>query len=66
MSDDQKHEPPRMTGAQIAQFVFGIILFGVLMGIREEFASIWIRMLVAGCAGAVLGILLLPVRRFRR
>jgi hypothetical protein len=55
-----------MTGAQIAQFVFGIILFGVLMGIREEFASIWIRMLVAGCAGAVLGILLLPVRRFRR
>jgi len=66
MTDDQKQKPPRLTGAQIARFVLGVVLFGVLMGIRGEFASIWIRMLAAGCAGAVLGICVLPLWRCRR
>ena len=66
MSDDQKPEAPKLTGVQIAQFIFGIILFGVLMGIRGEFDSIWVRMLVGACAGAVLGIFVLPLRKYRR
>ena len=66
MGDDQKPERPRLAGAQIAQFVFGIILFGVLMGLREESASVWVRMLVASCAAAVLGIFVLSLRKYRR
>ena len=61
-SDDQKQERPGLTKAQIARVVLGLILFGVLLGIRGQFDSVWIRMLVAGCAGAVLAIFLLPLR----
>jgi hypothetical protein len=61
MSDDQKHEPRRLTGARIARFIVGIIVFGVLMGIRGEFGSIWTRMLVAACAGAVLAVSVVPL-----
>ncbi len=63
MDQDQKDKPPRMSGEQIAQLIFGIVLFGVLMGLRTEFQSLWLRMLVAGCAGAVLAIFVLPLRR---
>ncbi len=66
MTDDHKQEPSRPTGGQIAQLVLGIVLFGVLMGIRGEFASIWIRMFVAGCAGAALAISVLMLRKRRR
>ena len=66
MSDDQNQKPSRLTGAQIAKFVLGVVFFGVLMGIRGEFASIWIRMLVAACAGAVLGFFVLPLGKCGR
>ena len=66
MSDDKKPEAPKLTAAEIAQFVFGIILFGVLMGIRGEFDSVWVRILIAACAGAVLAIFVLPLRKYRR
>ncbi len=66
MSDDQKQEAPKVPPAQIARFICGIILFGVLMGMRVEFTSVWVRMLIAGCAGAVLGIFVLPLRKYRR
>ena len=65
MSDDQKQEPPKVPAGQIARFIIGIILFGVLMGLREDFHSVWIRMLVAGCAGAILGVFVLPLRKYR-
>ncbi len=60
--DDQKQERPGLTKAQIAQVILGLILFVVLLGIRGQFDSVWIRMLVAGCALAVLFIFLLPLR----
>jgi len=66
MSEDQKPEAPKVPPAQIARFICGIILFGVLMGARGEFESFWIRALVAACAGAVLAILVLPLRKYRR
>ena len=60
-SDDQKQERPGLTKAQIARVVLGLILFVVLLGIRGQFDSVWIRMLVAGCALAILAIFLLPL-----
>jgi uncharacterized protein (DUF983 family) len=63
---DKKQEAPKVPPAQIARFICGIILFGVLMGMRGEFASFWVRALVAGCAGVVLSIFALPLRKFRR
>jgi hypothetical protein len=45
---DEKQESPKVPPAQIASFICGIILFGVLMGMRGEFASFWVRALVAG------------------
>ena len=60
-SDDEKQERPGLTKAQIARVVFGLILFVVLLAIQKDLASIWIRMLVAGCAVAVLAIFLLPL-----
>jgi len=66
MSEDQKQEAPKVPPVQIARFICGIILFGVLIGMRGEFHSFWMRALVAGCAGAVLGIFVLPLRKYRR
>ncbi len=66
MSEDQNQEAPKVPPAQIARFICGIILFGVLMGVRTEFHSFWMRALVAGCAGAALGIFVLPLRKYRR
>ena len=66
MSEDQKQEAPKVPPAQIVRFICGIILFGVLMAMRGESHSFWVRALVAGCAGAVLGIFVLPLRKYRR
>jgi hypothetical protein len=65
MSDDNK-ESPKVPGSQIIRLFVGIILFGVLMGLRDEFHSIWLRALIAGCAGAAIGIFVLPLRKYRR
>jgi hypothetical protein len=66
MSNGAKIEAPAVPPAQIVRFVIGIILFGVLMGVKEEFHSIWIRMLLAGCAGGVLGVFVIPLRKYKR
>ena len=64
MSDDQ-NKSPQVPGSQIARLIIGIILFGVVMGLRDEFSSIWMRALVAACAGGVIGIFVLPLRKYR-
>jgi hypothetical protein len=66
MSEDPKQDAPKVPPVQIARFICGIILFGVLMGARTEFHSFWMRALVAGCAGAALGVFVLPLRKYRR
>jgi len=45
--------------------IVGCVIFGALMGVREEFHSIWIRAGIAGCAGIVLGVSLLFSRKVR-
>jgi hypothetical protein len=65
MSDEQKQDPPKVPAWQIVRFVVGIVLFGVLMGLRDEFHSEWLRILVAGCAGGVIGVFVLPLRKYK-
>lgn len=43
------------------RLVIGIVVFGVLMGLRPEFESIWIRSLAAGIAFAVLASCVIPL-----
>ena len=63
MDEEKKDKSPPMAGDQVAQFILGVVLFGVLMGLRTEFHSVWIRMLVGACAGAALGIFVLGSKR---
>ena len=46
----------------IAALIAGGILFGLLMSLREEFHLVWIRALIAGLAGLVLGLLIMLAR----
>ena len=41
----------------------GVLLFGVLMGIKDEFSTTAARVLIGGCAGAVLGTMLIFAMR---
>jgi hypothetical protein len=45
---------PRSVGRRWIWLVLAILVFGVLMGIRDDFHSVWIRALLAGCAFAIL------------
>jgi hypothetical protein len=65
MSDDQKPKAPSVPASQIVRLIIGMVLFGVLMGLREDFQSVWMRMLIAGCAGGAIGIFILPLRKYR-
>ncbi len=65
MSEQQKEGRPQVPAGQIARLIIGIIFFAVLMGLREESHSVWILMLVAGCAGLALGVFVLPLRKYR-
>ncbi len=42
------------TPSRYRPLVIGILLFALLMGLRGEFASVWVRAAVAGAAGSVL------------
>lgn len=42
------------------------VLFGILMAIRYELSSMWLRALCAGCAGGVLGLMIFMTFRLRR
>jgi hypothetical protein len=60
-NDKEKTEP--LSVSRVIRFMTGVIVFGVLMGMRPEFESRWARSLVAGIAAAVLAICMLPMRR---
>ena len=46
-----------------AWLILGTIAFGLLMGIRPEFHSMWSRAAIAGCAFGIWGV---SLSRFRR
>jgi len=45
--------------------VLGVVAFGLLMGVREQFHSIWWRAATAAAAFAILGLVLAGVQRKR-
>ena len=51
----------------IAWVVIGLCVgaFGVLMGIRSEFEQLWVRTIIASCAGALLGVALYAAQWYR-
>lgn len=55
-----------MSTARVFRFVIGVVIFGLLMGLRPEFESIWTRSLVAAVAAAILAICILPLRREKK
>ncbi len=63
MNTEPKQNGPRQR--RIWPVVVGLIVFAILMGVRPEFSSIWVRAVVAGCAGValVLGIGAASLRR---
>lgn len=52
-----------MSSSQIIKLIVGIVFFGVLMDIRTEFEQVWLRALVAACAGGILGWAVLQARK---
>ncbi len=66
MDTNEKEKSESVSPARVVRFVIGVVVFGVLMGMRSEFESHWTRSLVAGIAGAVLAICILPMRRRRQ
>ena len=61
MNDDDK-KSPNLTPTQIAWIITGVIVFGILMGIRGEFTRVWVRMVLAMCAAGILIWVLLNAR----
>ena len=52
---ERKVEDEMKRSTRITAILAGCIFFGVAMGFRESFDSIWIRAAIAAVAGAVLG-----------
>lgn len=53
MSDKIKSHPGKP--ARLIRLILGIVAFGVLMGVREEFESLWQRTLIAASAFMIFG-----------
>jgi hypothetical protein len=66
MDTNEKEKTEPVSTARVVRFVIGVVVFGVLMGLRPEFGSVWTRSLVAGIAGAVLAACVLPMWRRKR
>lgn len=65
MDTNEKEKAEPVSLSRVIRFVIGVVVFGVLMGMRTEFASHWTRSLIAGIAAAVLALGVLPMRRPR-
>jgi hypothetical protein len=66
MDPHDKEQTEAFTAGRVARFIVGVVVFGVLMGIRTDFESHWTRSLVAGIAAAALAIGILPLRRHKQ
>lgn len=55
MSDEGNNKSSRMSWSQLLKLIVGIVVFAVLMAIRTESEQVWLRALVAACAGGVFG-----------
>ena len=63
MHPNEKKKTGPVSTTRIVRFLIGVVIFGVLMGMRPDFESRWTRALVAGIAAAILGLCALPTWR---
>ncbi len=56
MNDHTPDPKPQSRGRRCGWIVLGCVVFGILMGGRAEFQSVWVRSLVAGGAAAILAL----------
>ncbi|TLU82113.1 MAG: hypothetical protein FDX30_11545 [Chlorobium sp.] len=63
MNKERKSKSAPLSGRQIVKIILGILIFGILMGIRTEMHYAWLRIACAGCAGAALGFAIVSFRR---
>jgi hypothetical protein len=63
MDQERKNKPEHISGRQVAILVSGVLIFGLLMALRADMHSVWLRILCAGCAGAVLGLSLVYLKK---
>ncbi len=54
-----------MTGRNWLRLLLGCAVFGILMGIRQEFSQMWLRVGVAAVAGIVLALTVMWTRQPR-
>ncbi len=52
-----------LSTARVVRCVVGVVVFGLLMGMKSAFESRWTRSLVASIAGAVLAVCILPMMK---
>ena len=56
MNDNTPDTNARLRVRRCGWIVLGCVVFGILMGGRAEFQSVWVRSLVAGGAAAILAL----------
>ena len=52
-----------MNTSSVIRFLVGVVVFGVLMGLRPDCESRWTRSLVAGIAAATLAVCILAWKK---
>ena len=66
MEEKHSNSSQNMSRGELIRCIVGVIILGMLLGLREEFHGLWLRILVAAFAGASLGIFVLPIVHRRR
>lgn len=66
MNEHDSGAPRCANTIRLIRLIIAIVIFAVLIAIRTEFDATWLRVLVAACAGAVLGWGILQFTRHRR
>lgn len=57
---------PRNSKGSLLTIIGCILAFGMLMGLRSQFQHLWVRTLIAGGAGAFLGVVIFQTRNHWR
>ena len=54
-----------MNGRKWPRLLLGCAVFGILMGIRQEFSQMWLRVGIGAAAGVVLALTVMWTRQAR-
>ena len=64
-STPEKAPNRRASGWGLFILICGCVIFGILMSVRTELESQWLRAFVAACAAFVLGMAITQSKKFR-